>query len=111
MVQSYQCLNKFIEEPQGTTLKMLSSHVKPRPVLSFCSIKKFVDDKLKPCNLSHDEAVKGKWQGNVTACGTPHKMLEDIMKIPSSLVKRVVYITENGTKVNINNDTEKQTWV
>ena len=110
MFQSYQCLNKFIEEPQGTTLKMVASHAKPRPVLSFCSIKKFVDDKLKPCNLSHDEAVKGKWQGNVTACGTPQEMLEDIMKVPSSLVKRVVYITENGTKVNINNDTEKWSW-
>ena len=54
--QSVQCIEKYIENPQGTKLRLQrTSELHQFPAITICPFQKYDEDNLKKCGLRYDK--------------------------------------------------------
>ena len=54
--QSVQCIEKYIENPQGTKLSLQrTSELHQFPAITICPFQKYDEDNLKKCGLRYDK--------------------------------------------------------
>ena len=81
-IQTYQCIKKFIDDPQGTEIRIVKGYNITYPDITICPImlsSNPYEPILQKCNLTYNlYFINGKWVGNGTEefCTDPGKLFE-----------------------------------
>ena len=81
-VQTYQCVSKFVKDPQGTEIRIVEGYKETYPDITICPIDEssFVQI-LEKCNLTYESYfIDGNWVGNGPHdfCTDPERLFDEM---------------------------------
>ena len=119
--QTYECLEKYFEEPQNTELsvKYIGTETKVFPAITICSnpeigIKPYNEQILNDCGIKIPEEyrTKARWTGFRTEnCTNPKLLFEDIVADPEQFtytyLSYIKYLYYDGSGSDLIRPTSK----
>ena len=83
-IQTYQCIEKYINDPQGTDIRIVEGTRETYPDITICPLYgTSYTEVLKQCNLTHELYFSyGIWigTGSHEFCSKPDKLFEEMTK-------------------------------